>query len=131
MHKYYAEVCGWGSLAKDNGENACNENAEYSDNLHCMTLEICSMAICKKALPSGDYRRKLLCGRSIGKSLQIINSVITKKLNVHYRSRIINYLLNVSTKNFLSSPGSKSTFVLFFSLIIVYCTIREETGRLC
>ena len=58
-------ICGWGSVPKSDQKNISIENAEYSENLHCMVLCLKGNMYCKEIIRSGDYKKELLCGEAI------------------------------------------------------------------
>ena len=70
-----ALVCGWGAVINDDesieDSIGCDE---YSEDLHCMSLNLHSEKTCNSAIRPGDYKRKLVCGKEIN-STHVISSV--------------------------------------------------------
>ena len=83
LHKSDATVCGWGTVRNADHEDYRLENAGYSENLHCMFLNLRNSTVCRTAIPGGDYRNKLICGEA-KLTGQITTLVITfQNLRIH------------------------------------------------
>ena len=63
-HGKDALVCGWGSVTQDDELNNSIGNAEYSENLHCLPLQISSRASCERFVKYGDFRITLTCAKA-------------------------------------------------------------------
>ena len=55
-------LCGWGTTTEDDQNTRSLGDAEYSDDLHCMAINILPKECCKLYIKSGDFRKKLVCG---------------------------------------------------------------------
>ena len=73
-----ALVCGWRTVPQDDVLDDATEDAKYSQNLHCMDLDVLSPPLCRKSLFSGDFQRRVICGQALG-THQKITLVITSK----------------------------------------------------
>ena len=63
VHGKGSMLCGWGTLAENISYDWHLEEAEYSDNLHCMYSLLYSERICTAAIGPVDFRRKMICGQ--------------------------------------------------------------------
>ena len=61
-----ALVCGWKTVPQDDVLDDATGDAKYSQNLHCMDLDLLSPRFCRKSLFSGDFKRRVICGQALG-----------------------------------------------------------------
>ena len=66
-----ALVCGWGTVLQDDVLDNATGEVQYSQNLHCMGLNLSSPLHCKQAFSSKDFRRKLICGLALSRRQKI------------------------------------------------------------
>ena len=59
-----ALVCGWGTATTDVEKNRSIQNAEYSEDLHCLSLLFGNRSDCNKLGIRGDFQNELLCAKS-------------------------------------------------------------------
>ena len=80
LHRARADgsVCGWGTVSHDDAFDDATGDAKYSQNLHCMDVQLLSQQRCPRAFLTRDFRRKLMCGQS-SKSHQRITLVIASQ----------------------------------------------------
>ena len=71
-------VCGWGTVSHDDVFDDATGDAKYSQNLHCMDVQLLSQLRCQQAFLRRDFRSKLMCGQSL-ESNQKITLVIASK----------------------------------------------------
>ena len=62
IHGNNATLCGWGTVKGNDQRNSSIENAEYSEDLHCLILNMCSIDFCRRNVRIGNFKTKLLCG---------------------------------------------------------------------
>ena len=89
--KTRALVCGWETVSQDDVFDDATGDAKYSQNLHCMELDLLSPPLCRKSLFSGDFQRKVICGQALG-TYQIITWVIASK-NCLYVQHLEKYII--------------------------------------
>ena len=80
LHEVGADglICGWGTVLQDDVCDDATGDEEYSQNLHCMNVELLSQLHCRQVFLSRDYKRKLMCGQSLERR-QKITSVIASQ----------------------------------------------------
>ena len=61
-----ALVCGWGTVSQDDVLDDATGDAKYSQNLHCMDLNLLGPLICRKYFSSGDFYKKVICAQALG-----------------------------------------------------------------
>ena len=91
-----ATVCGWGTATEDDQKHDDIGNSNYSDDLHCMSLNLYSLRHCKSSARHGNFTHKMMLGYP-EHSKQTTTLVITsKKLHIDkllykliYKKRII------------------------------------------
>ena len=66
-----ALVCGWGTVSQDNLFKDAIGDAQYSQNLHCMNIDLLGPLSCQKILLARDFKTKLMCGRALRKHQKI------------------------------------------------------------
>ena len=59
-----ASVCGWGPEIEDNQQDKFLENPQYSENLHCMPIQLRGPSYCKRTIKFGRYKSELICGHA-------------------------------------------------------------------
>ena len=73
-----ALVCGWKTVPQDDVLDDATGDAKYSQNLHCMDLELLNPIFCRKSLFPADFQRIVICGQALG-THQKITLVIASK----------------------------------------------------
>ena len=73
-----ALVCGCETVSLDDVLDEATGDAKYSQNLHCMNVELLNRQRCQKSLLLGDFQRKVICGETLG-TYQKTTLVITSK----------------------------------------------------
>ena len=88
--KVNAILCGWDIGKENNGTETSPKDIKYLDDLHCVDILISPQKTCRQIDRSGDFKRKLLCGRAKSyKNLTFL--VIAEKIT--YLSKFLNIKL--------------------------------------
>ena len=64
QHKTHALVCGWGTVSQDDQFKDAIGEAQYSQNLHCMNINLLSPVRCGQTYLARDFKRKLICAQA-------------------------------------------------------------------
>ena len=73
-----ALVCGWKTESQDDVAYDATGDAKYSQNPHCMELDLLSPPHCRQSLLSGDFQRKAICGQALRTQQKIIWVIASK-----------------------------------------------------